>query len=314
MRKPLWIIIALILLIACKSKKKSLTGDEPVDVSDFIGFFQETKLPFVVSDTQISRKLSDSLLINTKVFDQFVPDSVLKKDFGREAKPRLYAMGKTTVKEKETYLYVKAATASRQVAYIICFDPSKKFSAALPVVKNSTERNISLVGGMDKQFTINTKESRKAADGQVYYKLKSYVYNDAGIFMLIKIESNEPVQVTEIYNPIDSFPRKGKFSGDYVQDKKNFVSVRDGKDAKRIQFFVHFYRPKEDCSGELKGDAFFIKPNIAQFHQAGDPCALELNFSGNKVSLREAQGCGNHRGIRCFFEGTYWKKETKKKK
>ena len=68
--------------VGCKDKKKtSLTGDEPVEVADFIEFFPEAKLPIVVADTTLSKKISDSSLIAYAVFTQFVPDSVLKKDF-----------------------------------------------------------------------------------------------------------------------------------------------------------------------------------------------------------------------------------------
>ena len=66
--------------VGCKDKKKtSLTDEEPVEVADFIEFFPEVKLPVLIADTTLSRKISDSLLIAYSVFTQFVPDSVLKQ-------------------------------------------------------------------------------------------------------------------------------------------------------------------------------------------------------------------------------------------
>lgn len=112
----------------------------------------------------------------------------------------------------------------------------------------------------------------------------------------------------EVYNPIDTFPHKHKLSGDYIQDKRNFVSVRDGKKANRILFFVHFEK-KDGCAGEIKGEAVLAKPDRAFYRQSGDPCELELTFSGNKVTLREEKGCGNYRDIKCVFEGSFSKKK-----
>src|SRR6188474_1144070 len=91
----------IILLVACKSKKPSLSGDEPVEIEDFIEFFPDTKLPYQVADSTLLKKEKDSLLISYKVFTQFVPDTILHKIFGKNAKPKIYPMGK--VEGDETY-------------------------------------------------------------------------------------------------------------------------------------------------------------------------------------------------------------------
>ncbi|MBX3254619.1 MAG: hypothetical protein KF862_10805 [Chitinophagaceae bacterium] len=312
MRKIITICTMLAVLAACKSKKKNLSGEEPVDINDFIGFFQDVTLPYSIADTQINKKLPDSLLIGNTVFTQFVPDSVYTKDYGKNVKPKLYALGKIEDPGKETYLLIKAATQEKQVGYIACFDKNKAFKTAMPLVRNNPDKGKSLRGNIDKRFTITTSETRKAADGQRYYKLNAYAYNNAGAFTLIKIESNEPVVPKEVYNPIDTFSRKHKLAGDYVLNKKNFVSVRDGKDEKHLLFFVHFDSGKDECYGELKGEARLAKPNVAYYRQVGDACVLELSFSNNKVTLREEQGCGNYRGIKCVFTGSYPRKKKGK--
>lgn len=309
MRKMLTICVAMLLLLACKSKKKDLSGEDPVDINDFISFFQDIPLPYEMADTQISRKLSDSLLISATVLHQFVPDSVYSKDYDRQAKPRFYALGKIALDKQETYLLIKAATLARQVAYVLCFDKDNQFKAAMPLVKNRVDRRKSISGSIDKRLVISSNENYKGMDGQTYYKLNAYVYNPEGVFSLIKIESNEPVIPKEVYNPIDTFPAKYKLSGDYLQNKKNFVAIRDGKDEKRLLFFVHFEK-KGDCTGELKGEAVLIKPNVAEYRQVGDPCVLQMKFSGNKITLSELEGCGNYRGIQCVFEGSYIKKKA----
>ncbi|MFM9597287.1 hypothetical protein ACKI1O_49055, partial [Streptomyces scabiei] len=67
-----------------------------------------------------------------------------------------------------------------------------------------------------------------------------WVYNNAGFFMVVITDSNEDPQKQQIINPIDTLPRKNKRSGDYVKDKKSYVSLRDGKDPNSYIFFIHF--------------------------------------------------------------------------
>jgi hypothetical protein len=313
MQRLVLLILVLSFLLSCKSKKPSLSGDDPVDVDDFIGSFEEVKLPFLVSDTSLRRKSNDSTLISLKVFNQFVPDTLFTKDFGKTPKPRLYPMGKASQKGKETYLFVKAMTPNKQVGYILSFDKSNNYKAGMSFVNSTSERNTRYEGGMDRRFAIFKNKSRREGDGQVYYQKNVYVYNNAGVYTLILTETNESASAREIYNPIDTFSRKHKYAADYVSNKRNFISFRDSKKPGTLLFFVHFEKNKGECSGELKGEADFIKPNQALYREAGDPCVLEFSFTASRVNMRELEGCGNHRGIRCFFEGSYPKKIEPKK-
>ncbi|HMH21018.1 MAG TPA: hypothetical protein VK563_04555 [Puia sp.] len=314
MKKYLLLFVLSGLLFSCKSKKVSLAeNDEEVDVHDFIEFFQPLKLPWAAGDTLLRHKESDSIAINYKLFLRFVPDSVLSRYFGREGRPRLYAAGRIGVPEHETYLLVKALAPSRKALLILCFDKKNKFSAARPVIYLDNESGVTGQVAIDPKYTITVSHQRKAPGGQIMYKKDAYIYNDAGLFMLIMTESNDAVsRPVPVYNPIDTLPHKHKFTGDYSQDKKNIVSVRDGKDPSRILFFVHFEKDNGECKGELKGQAKFISPSVARYMANGDPCMVEFSFSPSGVSMKETGGCGNHRDIRCFFEGYYEKhKEAK---
>ncbi|MBP0569175.1 hypothetical protein J8H89_08415, partial [Campylobacter jejuni] len=91
-----------------------------------------------------------------------------------------------------------------------------------------------------------------------------------GIFMVVINDSNEDPKKTAVINPIDTLPRKNRFSGDYVQDKKNFVSVRDGKNQHTYLFFIHFEKDGGSCTGELKGQLNMKTPGTAQFSANGD--------------------------------------------
>ena len=44
-------------------------------------------------------------------------------------------------------------------------------------------------------------------------------------------------KVTELTNPIDTFSRKQKFTGDYGSGKLNLVSIRDGRKNDRLSFY-----------------------------------------------------------------------------
>jgi hypothetical protein len=104
-------------------------------------------------------------------------------------------------------------------------------------------------------------------------------------------------------------PRKHKFSGDYAQDKRNIISIRDGKDASRFYFFVHFEKDNGECKGELKGEAKFVSPGIARYRSYSGPCAVEFSFDAGAVSMKELGGCGVHRDIKCFFEGYFQRRK-----
>jgi hypothetical protein len=305
------------LVFSCKSKKTSLSGDdEKVDVHDFVEFFQPLKLPYQVTDTILRRKEAEGALISLKVFTQLVPDSVLTKYFGKEMKPKLYAIGKVTVPKGESYLFVKAAASSRKVLYIVCFSRQNKFAAARPVLySDNSEPGLTGIAAMDAKYTLTLTRQRKASDGQAYYKRDAYIFNEDAGFVLILTESNESKTKTPpIYNPIDTLPRKHKFTGDYLQDKRNIISIRDGKDPSRILFFVHFEKAEGTCKGELKGEARFISANTARFRSGGDPCTVDFKFDPSGVSMKEQEGCGNHRDIKCFFEGYYDRRKEAKPK
>jgi hypothetical protein len=311
-RTVLIALIAIVSLSACKGKKKpSLSGDEPVDISDFISFFHDASLPLTVSDTSLNRKLSDSLLISSSVFSSFIPDSLLGKDFGK-SKPKIYSLGKAKEKGKETYLFIKAIQGGKRVAYVLCFDKNNKFLTSLPLLKSSSDNNYtSAYGSLDKKFQVTTYRERKDKSVILNFKRNIYIYNSASSdFTLIVTEPGQELS-EDIQNPVDTLSQKNKFTGDYQADKRNFISFRDSRRASEIIFFAHFEKNKGECKGEIKGAARFVSPKVAQYKENGNPCTLEFTFNASSVSMKEVEGCGSYRDIKCFFDGTYPKKKKK---
>ncbi|WP_162915644.1 hypothetical protein [Paraflavitalea soli] len=311
MKQYLFLLSILLLIVACKGKKTSLQDNEPVTVEEFIEFFPETPLPIRIADTTLVKKSTDSLQIGYKIFTQFIPDSLIQKDFGKGATPKIFPLGRTREEGKETYLLIKATTGAKRVAYLACFSKKNEFLQMLPLVKTGTDQYSSAYGVLDKKFQITTYYEKKRANNETSFKRNVYIFNSgANEFTLILTEPNEEI-IENVINPIDTFPTKNKYSGDYVKDKKNFISVRDGRRATEPVVFVHF--EKSDCRGELKGTARFVSATMAVFQESGNPCSLEFTFSNNRVVMKETGGCGTYRDIKCFFEGTYPKKKAKKK-
>ena len=298
------------IAVGCKDDKKvSLTGEEPVKVADFIDFFPEVDLPFVVADSTLSKKVSDSLLISYSVFTQFVPDTLVKKDFNK-IKPKIYPLGRTKEKGKETYLFAKAVQGTKRVGYLVTFDNDDKYLNTMRLVR-SGENYSHVYGTLDKKFQITTYRERKNADGTMSFKRNVYIYNSASNdFTLILTEPNDELN-EDILNPIDTLAHKNKYTGDYPADKKNFISFRDGKNSSEILFFAHFEKNKGECVGELKGTARFVSSKKAVYKEAGNPCTLEFTFTTTSVYMKEVEGCGSFRDIKCFFEGTYPRKKNK---
>ncbi|WP_431215639.1 hypothetical protein ACQ86N_13785 [Puia sp. P3] len=158
---------------------------------------------------------------------------------------------------------------------------------------------------MDNKYTLTVSHQRKV-NGELLYKRDAYIFSEESGFVLILTESNDSKpKIPPIFNPIDTLPRRHKFSGDYAQNKRNIVAIRDGRDATRILFFVHFEKDDATCNGELKGEAKFVSPGVARYKSYSDPCAIEFSFGVTGVTLKELGGCGVHRDIKCFFEGFF---------
>lgn len=313
-RNVLFLVLALLLIEGCKSKKKpALSGDEPVEVSDFIDFFPSAELPFQLTDSVWKKKDKDSLLISYKIFTQFVPDTLLHKVFGKNTKPRIYPLAKIKVPGAETYLFAKTVSGEKKAVYILSFDKTDQFITGMPTLRPGVLAFMQTVV-MDRRYTLTRSVLRKNTDGSISEGKDVYVLNaDAKNFMLIMTEALDD-KMTELINPIDTLPRKNKFSADYTGGKLNLVSVRDGRKTDRLSFFIHFEKDNGNCTGELRGEAVFRTPTTAEYREEGDPCILRFTFSGSSVTLKEIEGCGSRRGLRCAFDGSFTKKKELKLK
>ncbi|HPG11605.1 MAG TPA: hypothetical protein PLU37_08760 [Chitinophagaceae bacterium] len=310
-RTPICTILLIVLLSAgCRSKKKiSLAGDEPVQVSEFISFFEPLKLTFEASDSILLDKYNDSLRISQANFSSFVPDSILQSIYTKSAKPKLYAIGKAVEKDKVTYLFVESNSASKKALLILAFDKKENFIAALLAIVLPGKKGESHKIEMSRNFTITRYNYTKNPDGTPGEIKEVFALNEAGkTFNLIMTDAPD-IKYAELINPIDTLPQTHQYAADYSNGKMNLVSVRDGRKDDRISFFIHFEKNNGECIGELKGEAFWRKPNMAEYRENGDPCVLQFIFSKTAVTLKEVDGCGSRRGLECSFNGSFAKKK-----
>ena len=53
-----------------------------------------------------------------------------------------------------------------------------------------------------------------------------------------------------------------------------------------------------------------VSKNMSQYQVAGNPCAIEFTLDSDRITIKETGGCGSHRNIKCFFEGSFPKKRV----
>ncbi len=308
MQKIAAYFFVLFLMASCGNASKDINTDESIEAVDFIASFPERELPILFQQKDLKSKEKDSLFVKSKVVSSFVPDSIFKPVFGRTKDVRFFRKARYRAEESgETYLFILAERKDKKHIYVLCFDENNAFRAAMPLVEKSTNPSVSTEGGIDKRLTLIKTRNTQTRDGKSYYNKSAYVYNTEGLFTLILTESNEPVEEKTVYNPIDTLPRKEPLSGDYRQDKKNFVSIRDGGKPGKLLFFINIEKPGNGCDGSLRGDMVQVKPRVYQYNKADDHCILEFSFNGKTVQVRELEACGNHRGVRCSFDGRFRK-------
>lgn len=301
------------LLISCGDEKSSLSGDAPVEAEDFVEAFPEIKLPKTIQDTALLR-LGDTTAISKTVFTQFVPDSALRGVTGKLGKYQIRPVGKIQ-SEEELYLLAKFVQQKTAVLGVFVFDNNSKFLGAKELVSSRSSDGYSHLVSINREPTFTIAREKISKDNQLVYTRTGFAYNKDVGFMVVVNDSNEDMKRQDsILNPIDTFPRSFKYAGDYTKDKKNFISLRNGPRPNTYMFFVHFEKNKGECVGELKGEMVLRDDKTGQYTAAGDPCVINFQFSGSQIQMKEEGSCGNHRGIKCFFDDRYTKKKEPRQK
>lgn len=298
------------LVIGCKEDKIDLSGNTVIQLDDFLKAFTELKLPITIADSNFN-KLKDSSNVSMKVLKQFIPDSVLNNLIKMNEKTNVHLVGKIK-KTEETYLLIAASINKANHLIVFVLDEKNNFITYKMLMNFSQkdEYDHSVVINTEPTFSIN-KEKKDIAKQTVLFSKNGWAFTSTtGSFINVVNETNEDEKRNNtIINPIDTLLRKNLYSGNYVKDNKNFISIRDGKNSNTYLFFVHFENDGGDCIGELKGELKMKTKNEAIFSENGDLCVIDFKFQGNEIVIKEQGSCGNYRGIKCFFNETYTKKK-----
>lgn len=299
------IVLLGLILWSCKGKK----GEKGFSYESFAELFPAAQATYQISDADVSAN-KDTTVIRSAEFAKFISDSIKLKLFGKAGKVKYIALARVKAPDKTNYFIVKAISGNKRAVLLLPFT-NDQFDAAFPLLvpdNDGTTRQTSII---DKSNAIIKSISQKKPGGETSEGRDVYQYVPEAKHFTLLLTS--PLNATaEIINPIDTLPKKNKFSGDYIKDKKNFVSIRDGRRATELLVFIHI--AKGECSGEIKGTLLLTSTSKGVYRQSGDPCQLSFQFSGNLVSVKEDGGCGSRRGLDCSFEGSYKKKKEVKTK
>lgn len=307
----LWILT----ITACSNEKKN-TAPEEEDVTAFnyeafSTRFKEASLPYQLADSTLMDN-EDTASFRSEVFASYITDSVKAKLLGKATKIKYVPLVHLKQGNKEQYFVIKATSGNKKAALLAVFDKDANFLDAFPFLVPDTDPKTNQVSTLDKYFSITRAITRKMPDDAIAEGKEVYAFDSkTKSFALVMTDVLED-GTQELINPIDTFSRKNQYAGDYVKDKRNMVSIRDGRNENEISFFVHFERMNGECNGELKGTALMTSSKTAVYNTGGDPCVLEFHFTAKSVRLKEAEGCGQYRGVKCVIEGSFPKKrETK---
>jgi hypothetical protein len=302
--------LVLLSLLSCKNKK-STTNEKGFSYEKFSELFRPLSLPYELSDIDLANN-KDTTVIRSADFANLISDSTNARLFGKGAKVKYIAIGRMKLSSESNFYLVKASGANKKAALLLAFS-GNEYSTMLPFLVPDADPSTSQVSIIDKSFGI-TKNITQKKTGNLTAEGKDVYGYDPSTREFSLVLTNPLNASEEIINPIDSFPRKHKFAGDYVKDKKNFISVRDGRYPNQLLVFMHLDQNDGTCTGELKGDILLTSPTSAIYRQGGDPCVLTLHFSSSSVTIKEDEGCGSHRGLDCTFDGTFNRKKEKKQK
>jgi hypothetical protein len=310
--KRWWPVLLLAVLAACSDKTIDLSGEKPIKMADFLAAFPLVSGAYTAADSNINR-LGDTSVIGYKALQQFFPDSTLTLLTGKDTRQTIRPVARIE-KDKETYLLAKFINRKKIIRLaVFVLDKKNKFLAAKELLNTGVADGYKHSVAINREPTFMLIREKMLPDNGLQFSRAAWVYNNAGFFMVVMNDSNEDTKKLALVNPLDTLPRKRKYSGDYGRDKKNFISIRDSKNPNTYLFFVHFEK-SGGCTGELKGELVMKNTEAGQYFGKGDPCIIDFRFNGAEVTLKEQGTCGNHRGMKCFFDDSFVKKREPRKK
>ena len=310
LRKGL-VVLLLAMSAGCGNKEEKEQPEESgYSFEKLSALFKTITPPYQLSDTGFLKN-KDTTTLRFREFNSFIPDSIKTKFFGGNAPVRFISMVQMKP-DKESSLYlVKAVSGNKKAALLMAFQNNEP-QAVLPFLIPDNDPSTHQLSSIDKSFVITRYISQRKTGNALREGREVYEYDPSSRSFSFILHNPLNIENTEVFNPIDTLPRKHKYAGDYSKDKKNFISIRDGRYDNQLQVFMHIEKNKGACTGEINGDLLITSPTTAIYRQGGDPCVLSFRFTSTSVTVKEDEGCGAHRGIDCVFDGIYPRKKQVK--
>ena len=312
MRK-ICISVFILLLVGCKHKQADLTSDKPIKPNEFIAAFDVLENGFAANDSNILR-LADTVSINHKLLARFIPDTLIARLMYGDNKTTFHPIGRVD-KQAETYLLLLSINNKKPTTTVIVLDKKNAFLSSRDLLQTqSNNNNYRYSFSLNKEPTFYINREKIVNEKEIKYTKIGWAFNGKSFVAVLKESNERDEKLTAIQNPLDTFARENMYSGNYVEDERNFISLRDGKTKQEYLFFLHIDKNDGKCVGELKGEMKMTDSLHAVYSFAGDPCVIDFTFDRNIITIKEKGSCGNRRGMDCFFEDAYTKKKEVKKK
>jgi hypothetical protein len=305
--KVIQFILLASVMVSCQQRKVDLSGESKLTPAQFYMLFSPMKTSLKIADTAL-HKLGDTIRIETRLLQQFIPDTVIAS-LKINSRDSSYIYPVCHIENNQNhYLIIKSSTKKRHELWAVVLDKNSEYLSCLSLL------NTDKIDQYHRDVTINIEPTfifnkEKQINGELFYtkSAMSYSFENAG-FICVMRDSNEDDKGKAVLNPIDTLPASRRYSGDYFKDKRNFLSVRDGRNDSTYYIFLYIEKDGGGCQGELKTELVVSGVGKGYYSQAGDPCVIEFSFSGNRVSVVEDGSCGNRRGPECSFNENYTRK------
>lgn len=303
---------SLIFLLSCGDKQTDLSVDEPIKPNEFVAAFPLLEKNFSAFDNEIL-SLADSIKIHPRHLNRFIPDSIINSLADGEKKYAFHALGRIQ-KNEEIYLLLVSVRNKLPSVFVVALDKKNNFLASKKLYAVSKDDKYSYNLTINKEPTFFVSKEKTTSEKEFKFSKVGWAFMNKSFIAVVK-ESNEKNEMTSVLiNPIDTFASNNKYSGNYVEDERNFISLRDGRTHLEYLFFLHTEKNNGTCVGELKGEMKLTDSTHAIYLEGGDPCIINFTFGRNAIAIKEKGSCGNRRGMDCFFDDAYAKKKESKKK
>ncbi|MGZ5192088.1 MAG: hypothetical protein ACXWCZ_13855, partial [Flavisolibacter sp.] len=221
-------LVLCVVLFACKDKKTTTEDGDGFSYGQFSELFRPLNLPYQLTDTGLNNN-KDTTSIRSAVFANFLPDSIKSKMFGKGSKIKYIALGQLKSTGDNNFYILKAVSGNKKIALLYVFE-KENYASVFPFLIPDDNPSTSQSSVADRSLSI-TKNILLRQPGNVIAEGKDVYGYDPDSKQFTLVLTNPIGGYSELTNPIDTFPRKHKLSGDYGKDKTNIVSIRDGRNS-----------------------------------------------------------------------------------